>query len=135
VFEEPGFSGGADGGVSSFAGSAASQTTGDKGTPNASTHGKVTERGTTDQNGTRGPVKDTTGPYQTTSRGVWRRVEFPLFAEQADGARFAYAVFLLNKDLEQLLNAQGQLAVGPRHTLQNLNRLLRRVRRAVSLDA
>ena len=29
----------------------------------------------------------------------------------------------MNKDLEQLLNAHGLLAVGPRHTLQNLERL------------
>ena len=56
---------------------------------------------------------------------LWRRVEFPLFAEPhaAESTRFAYAVFLLNKDLEQLLNAHGLLAVGPRHTLQNLERL------------
>ena len=52
-------------------------------------------------------------------------MEFPLFAEPhaAESTRFAYAVFLLNKDLEQLLNAHGLLAVGPRHTLQNLERL------------
>jgi hypothetical protein len=52
-------------------------------------------------------------------------VEFPLFAEPhaAESTRFAYAVFLLNKDLEQMLNAHGMLAVGPRHTLQNLKRI------------
>jgi hypothetical protein len=33
-------------------------------------------------------------------------------------------VFLLNKDIEQLLNAHGLLVVGPRHTLPNLRRLL-----------
>ena len=32
-------------------------------------------------------------------------------------------MFLLNKNLEQLLNAHGLLAVGPRHTLANLRRL------------
>jgi hypothetical protein len=59
------------------------------------------------------------------SPSLWRRVEFPLFAEPhaAESTRFAYAVFLLNKDLEQMLNAHGMLAVGPRHTLQNLKRL------------
>ena len=54
---------------------------------------------------------------------TWRRVEFPLFADRAEATRFTYAVFLLNKDLEQLLNAHGALAAGPRHTLQNLRRL------------
>lgn len=59
------------------------------------------------------------------SPSLWRRVEFPLFAEPhaAESTRFAYAVFLLNKDLEQMLNAHGMLAVGPRHTLQNLKRI------------
>jgi hypothetical protein len=37
--------------------------------------------------------------------------------------RFVHAVLLLNKDLEQLLNAFGLPAVGPRHTLANLARL------------
>ena len=62
---------------------------------------------------------------------MWRRVEFPLFAEHAEGTRFAYAVFLLNKDLEQLLNAHGMLAVGPRHTLPNLKRLFQGVKKKV----
>ena len=69
--------------------------------------------------------------YRTAKRGVWRRVEFPLFAEHAEGTRFAYAVFLLNKDLEQLLNAHGMLAVGPRHTLPNLKRLFQGVKKKV----
>lgn len=64
-----------------------------------------------------------------TERAVmWRRYEFPLFADGASGSaestKFTYAVFLLNKDLEQLLNAHGLLAVGPRQTLPNLRRLL-----------
>jgi len=58
---------------------------------------------------------------------LWRRYEFPLFADGASGSaestKFTYAVFLLNKDLEQLLNAHGLLAVGPRQTLPNLRRL------------
>lgn len=58
---------------------------------------------------------------------MWRRYEFPLFADGASGSaestKFTYAVFLLNKDLEQLLNAHGLLAVGPRQTLPNLRRL------------
>ena len=56
---------------------------------------------------------------------MWRRAEFPLFVDGAsESTRFTYAVFLLNKDLEQLLNAHGLLAVGPRQTLPNLRRLL-----------
>ena len=67
---------------------------------------------------------------------LWRRVEFPLFAEPhaAEGTRFAYAVFLLNKDLEQILNAHGMLAVGPRHTLQNLKRLFAARKKVVNLS-
>jgi hypothetical protein len=68
------------------------------------------------------------------SPSLWRRVEFPLFAEPhaAESTRFAYAVFLLNKDLEQMLNAHGMLAVGPRHTLQNLKRLFAARKKIVS---
>ena len=63
---------------------------------------------------------------------LWRRVEFPLFAEPhaAEGTRFAYAVFLLNKDLEQLLNAHGLLAVGPRTRCRTLNGCSRRGRKS-----
>ena len=41
-----------------------------------------------------------------------------------DRARFAYAVFLLNKDLEQLLAAHGLSSCGPNQLLANLYRLL-----------
>ncbi|KAG6550532.1 hypothetical protein Mapa_007901 [Marchantia paleacea] len=51
-------------------------------------------------------------------------VEFPLFSENQELTRSAYAVFLLNKDLEQMLNRLGVDSVGPRHTLPNLNRLI-----------
>lgn len=50
--------------------------------------------------------------------------DFPLFSEGVERTRFAYGVFLLNKDIEQLLNAHGINAVGPRHTLQNLQKLM-----------
>ena len=64
------------------------------------------------------------GGVSVTSRTTaWRRVEFPLFGVRVEAPRFAHAVFLLNKNLEQLLNAHGLLAVGPRHTLANLRRL------------
>eukprot|EP00249_Psilotum_nudum_P006273 c19602_g1_i2 orf=443-1567(-) len=50
--------------------------------------------------------------------------EFPLFSEGQDPTRSAYAFFLLNKDLEQMLNYFGAESVGPRHILPNLNRLI-----------
>ena len=54
------------------------------------------------------------------------RIEFPLFMDnlgEGDRTRYTYGVFLLNKNLAQLLNAHGENAVGPRHTLQNLKRI------------
>ncbi|KAF8402106.1 hypothetical protein HHK36_013058 [Tetracentron sinense] len=51
--------------------------------------------------------------------------EFPLFLEGQDTTRAAYAIFLLNKDLEQLLNFIGVNSLGPRHVLANLKELLR----------
>jgi hypothetical protein len=79
----------------------------------------------------RGPSSPNAGDANSsayTERAVmWRRYEFPLFADGAsstESTKFTYAVFLLNKDLEQLLNAHGLLAVGPRQTLPNLRRLL-----------
>ena len=55
-------------------------------------------------------------------------------AARPPSTRFAYAVFLLNKDLEQLLNAHGLLAVGPRHTLQNSKRLFAARKKIVAAD-
>lgn len=54
-------------------------------------------------------------------------IEFPLFSEGHDSTRSAYAVFLLNKDLEQVLNYMGAESVGPRHTLPNLNKIIQLV--------
>ncbi|KAL7124260.1 hypothetical protein ABFS83_14G036800 [Erythranthe nasuta] len=54
-------------------------------------------------------------------------VEFPLFVEGQDSTRAAYAVFLLNKDLEQLLNFIGVKSLGPRHVLANLKELTRTI--------
>lgn len=54
-------------------------------------------------------------------------IEFPLFLEGQDTTRAAYAVFLLNKDLEQLLNFIGVKSLGPRHVLANLKELLRTI--------
>ncbi|KAD5508903.1 hypothetical protein E3N88_16606 [Mikania micrantha] len=54
-------------------------------------------------------------------------MEFPLFLEGQDTTRSAYAVFLLNKDLEQLLNFIGVESLGPRHVLANLKELLKNI--------
>jgi len=50
--------------------------------------------------------------------------DFPLYSEGTESTRFAYAIFLLNKDIIQMLNAHGMEEVGPRQTLQNLQRLM-----------
>eukprot|EP00891_Asterochloris_glomerata_P005885 jgi/Astpho2/5885/Aster-x0708 len=49
---------------------------------------------------------------------------FPLFPEGNERTPFAYAIYLLNKDIEQLLDAHGLTASGPKHVLQNLHKLL-----------
>lgn len=54
-------------------------------------------------------------------------VEFPLFLEGQESTRAAYAVFLLNKDLEQLMNYIGVKSLGPRHVLANLKELLKTI--------
>lgn len=58
----------------------------------------------------------------------WRRVEFPLFLDDhakatGDARRFAYGVFLLNKNVQQILDAHGLESRGPRKTLENVARL------------
>nr|XP_008382104.1 UV radiation resistance-associated gene protein-like isoform X2 [Malus domestica] len=56
-----------------------------------------------------------------------KHVEFPLFLDGQDTTRAAYALFLLNKDLEQLLNYIGVKSLGPRHVLANLKELVRTI--------
>ncbi|XP_062165642.1 vacuolar protein sorting 38 isoform X3 [Alnus glutinosa] len=63
-----------------------------------------------------------------------KHVEFPLFLEGQDITRAAYAVFLLNKNLEQLLNFIGVRSLGPRHLLANLKELVRSVQSAEYRD-
>ncbi|CAN6373940.1 unnamed protein product [Urochloa humidicola] len=52
-----------------------------------------------------------------------RMMEFPLFFDGQETTRSAYAIFLLNKDIEQLLNYIGAESLGPRHVLANLKQL------------
>ncbi|CAA6669179.1 unnamed protein product [Spirodela intermedia] len=61
-------------------------------------------------------------------------MEFPLFLEGQDSTRAAYAVFLLNKDIEQLLNGIGEESLGPRHVLPNLRELMRIVQAGEYID-
>ena len=57
-------------------------------------------------------------------------IKFPLYIDhvgvERERTRFAYAVFLLNKDIEQILNAHGLDAYGvaPHFTLSNLHKFL-----------
>ncbi|XP_019705892.1 vacuolar protein sorting 38 isoform X2 [Elaeis guineensis] len=60
--------------------------------------------------------------------------EFPLFLEGQDTTRAAYAIFLLNKDLEQLLNYIGAESLGPRHVLANLKELMRIIQSQEYID-
>ncbi|KAK4856319.1 hypothetical protein QYF36_016271 [Acer negundo] len=61
-------------------------------------------------------------------------VEFPLFLEGQDTTRAAYALFLLNKDIEQLLNFIGVKSLGPRHILANLKELTRTIQSPDYID-
>lgn len=50
--------------------------------------------------------------------------EFPLYYQGSDRSRFAYAIFLLDKDIQQLLSAHGIKPNGPSFVLQNLYNLV-----------
>lgn len=53
------------------------------------------------------------------------QVSLPLHAEAGvDPSRFAFAVVLLNKDIEQMLQKFGLSGLGPKHTLHNVNTIL-----------
>ncbi|XP_043706283.1 UV radiation resistance-associated gene protein isoform X2 [Telopea speciosissima] len=77
-------------------------------------------------------------PSDSTSSSLLATVskptEFPLFLEGQDITRAAYAIFLLNKDIEQLLNFIGVNSLGPRHVLANLKELLRSIQSQEYID-
>ncbi|KAF9114679.1 hypothetical protein BGX27_010165 [Mortierella sp. AM989] len=50
--------------------------------------------------------------------------EFPLYGKGQERHRFEYGVFLLNKDIEQLMNSQGLQFMDLRQTLPNLRYLM-----------
>jgi len=59
---------------------------------------------------------------QSASKGL-----YPLYSRGVDSSRFQYAVFLLNKNVEQLLDSKEQGLKQPRElreTLPNLKKLL-----------
>ncbi|EOA27414.1 hypothetical protein CARUB_v10023549mg [Capsella rubella] len=62
-------------------------------------------------------------------------VEFPLFLDGQDTTRAAYAVFLLNKNIEQLLNFVGEDSLGPRQVLANLKELIRIIQSPDYIDS
>ncbi|KAF7836996.1 UV radiation resistance associated protein isoform X1 [Senna tora] len=64
-----------------------------------------------------------------------KHMEFPLFLDGQDTTRAAYAVFLLNKDLEQLLNSIGAKSLGPSHVLANLRELSRIIQSSTFIDS
>ena len=79
------------------------------------------------------PVKQQNNPKgKQPSPGVVQpeTMKFPLYIDhlgvERERTRFAYAVFLLNKDIEQILNAHGLDAYGvaPHFTLSNLHKFL-----------
>ncbi|RUS20798.1 UV radiation resistance protein and autophagy-related subunit 14-domain-containing protein [Endogone sp. FLAS-F59071] len=53
--------------------------------------------------------------------------DFPLYSKGVDRYRFEYGVFLLNKNIEQLMNAYGLIVMDLRHTLANLRYLIQTV--------
>lgn len=83
------------------------------------------------------PSIELTSSEASTSTKVFtnaKHVEFPLFLEGQDTTRAAYAVFLLSKDLEQLLNFIGAKSLGPRHVLANLRELFRTIQSSAFID-
>lgn len=49
---------------------------------------------------------------------------FPLYAKGMERYRYEYAAFLLNKDIEQLMNVHSVTVIDIRHTLPNLKNLM-----------
>ncbi|KAI7904470.1 uncharacterized protein BX663DRAFT_505130 [Cokeromyces recurvatus] len=47
--------------------------------------------------------------------------DFPLYSRGVDRYRFEFGVFLLNKNIEQLMNAYGLIVMDLRHTLPNIH--------------
>lgn len=78
---------------------------------------------------------DTPLPYEIASAGSRAMIRdgisimngprgFPLYSKGVERYRFEYGVFLINKDIEQLMNVHGLPVLDLRHILPNLNNLL-----------
>ena len=61
-----------------------------------------------------GPPTPATHPYRT----------FPLYQQSAPAKRFRWAIYLLNRDIEELMQRSGCRVMDPRNTLANLKFLL-----------
>jgi UV radiation resistance-associated gene protein len=61
------------------------------------------------------------------SRQFVMLTRFPLYSKGAETLRFEYAVFLLNKDIEQLMNAVGLPVRNLRNTLSNVQAIAQRL--------
>ncbi|XP_024004288.1 UV radiation resistance-associated gene protein isoform X3 [Eutrema salsugineum] len=80
------------------------------------------------------PSSSDISPISTLSQNT-KFVEFPLFLDGQDTTRAAYAVFLLNKNIEQLLNFVGENSLGPRQVLANLKELIRIIQSPNYIDS
>ncbi|KFK26376.1 hypothetical protein AALP_AA8G240400 [Arabis alpina] len=80
------------------------------------------------------PSSSDMSPVSTLSQNS-KFVEFPLFLDGQDTTRAAYAVFLLNKNIEQLLNFVGENSLGPRQVLANLKELIRIIQSPDYIDS
>ncbi|KAF3580555.1 hypothetical protein DY000_02035094 [Brassica cretica] len=80
------------------------------------------------------PSASDMSPVSTLSENA-KFVEFPLFLDGQDTTRAAYAVFLLNKNIEQLLNFVGESSLGPRQVLANLKELIRIIQSPDYIDS
>ncbi|VVA90011.1 unnamed protein product [Arabis nemorensis] len=79
------------------------------------------------------PLSSDMTPIATLSENL-TFVEFPLFLDGQDSTRAAYAVFLLNKNIEQLLNIVGKTTRGSRQLLQNLKELTQIIQSPMFLE-
>ena len=55
---------------------------------------------------------------------VFRHGRFPLYAKGVEHYRYEYAAFLVNKNIEQLMNVNNVTVLDIRHTLPNLKNLI-----------
>ncbi|CAD7696004.1 unnamed protein product [Ostreobium quekettii] len=77
----------------------------------------------------------TSGPWRKSPTSPGRPVApevFPLYYQGTDRSRFAYAIYLLDKDIEQLLNAHGIKPTGPSYVLQSFYSLVAAASSALS---